>query len=116
MDGDPIMSSHLLPLSFDDDNIDQKSDSDSMSVDSDIEVNDTNYINNDFIRLDLEHDNNSSEDEIESSTATANNIIIPITDVQSFSTNGNNINPSIQVSSSSNKDATTIAVHQKRRQ
>ncbi|CAF4655101.1 unnamed protein product [Rotaria sp. Silwood2] len=86
-----------------------------MSVDSDIEVNNTNYINDNFIRLNLEHDNNSSEDEIESSTTTANNIIIPITDVQSFSTNGNNINPSTQVSSS-NKDATTISVHQKRRQ
>ncbi|CAF1017098.1 unnamed protein product [Rotaria sp. Silwood1] len=116
MDGDSIMNSHLLPLSFDDDNVDQKSDSDSISVDSDIEVNDTNYINDDFIRLNLEHDNNSSEDEIESSITTTNNIIIPITDVQSFSTNINNINPSIQVSSSSNKDATTISVHQKRRQ
>ncbi|CAF1347187.1 unnamed protein product, partial [Rotaria sordida] len=116
MDGNPIMNSHLLPLSFDDDNVDQKSDSDSVSVDSDIEINDTNYINDDFIRLNLEHDNSSNEDEIESSAATANNIIIPITDVESLSTNSNNINPSIQASSSSSKDATTTSVHQKRRQ
>ena len=56
MDDNLIINSHLLPLSIDDDKVDQNSDSGSAAADSDIEVNGTDYINDDLIRFKPEHD------------------------------------------------------------
>ncbi len=56
----------MLPLNTDDDDdANQESDTDSSSIDSDIEVNDTDLVNNDFIRLNLSNDDDSNEDEID---------------------------------------------------
>ncbi len=65
MDKDLITNCHLLPLSIDSDDINEESDSDISSIDSDIEVNDSELINDDFIRLDLSNNEHSSEDEPE---------------------------------------------------
>ncbi|CAF5036475.1 unnamed protein product, partial [Rotaria sp. Silwood1] len=68
MDNDLIIDYHLLPLNIDDDDIDQESDSDISSINSYIEVDDAEQVNDDFIRLNLSNDYYGSEDELENST------------------------------------------------
>ncbi|CAF3411852.1 unnamed protein product [Rotaria socialis] len=71
MDKDLVTNSHLLPLNVNDD-VHQESDSDVSSINSDIEVDDAEQVNDDFIRLNLSNNEYSSEDEIENSI-TGNN-------------------------------------------
>ncbi|CAF1142384.1 unnamed protein product, partial [Rotaria magnacalcarata] len=66
MDKDLITNCHLLPLSIDSDDINEESD-------SDIEVNDTELVNDDFIRLNLSNSEHSSEDEPENLSDSNNN-------------------------------------------
>ncbi|CAF1467717.1 unnamed protein product, partial [Didymodactylos carnosus] len=63
---------------MDDDHIDKDSDSDSISIASDVEVHHTDLVNDDFIRLNLNHDDNNSEDEIENLTSFNNGEVIYI--------------------------------------
>jgi hypothetical protein len=55
MDKDLITNSHLLPLNIDEDDVNQESD-------SDIEVDDAQQVNDDFIRLNLSNNEYSSEE------------------------------------------------------
>jgi hypothetical protein len=51
MDKDLTTNSHLLPLSVDEHYVNQESDSDNSSINYDIEVDDAQQVNDDFIRL-----------------------------------------------------------------
>ena len=77
MDNDPLLNSHLIPFSTDDSLIDQdidkRSDSDISSIDSDIEIDDTEQVNTDFIQLNLNNDDSDSDDELENSKTSSNN-------------------------------------------
>ena len=74
MDKDLITNSHLLPLSLDNDDINEEFDSHISSIDSDTEVNDKEPINDDFIRLNLSNNEHSSKDEPENLSDSNNNI------------------------------------------
>ena len=54
---DLVESSHLLPLNIDVNNTDQDSDSDLCSTASDVEVNHTDDVNDDFVQLNFNNDN-----------------------------------------------------------
>ncbi|CAF1393636.1 unnamed protein product [Rotaria sordida] len=73
MDNDLIANCHLLPLNIDDHQVDSDSNSENSSIDSDIEVDDSEHVNDDFIRLNLSTDDNNSEDEVESLTYSSDN-------------------------------------------
>ena len=73
MDQKDIANAHLLPLNINNDYISDESDSDSNSIDSDLEVDDADKINDDFIRIDLGDNNDSSEDELDNSSITVQN-------------------------------------------
>ncbi|CAF3419411.1 unnamed protein product [Rotaria socialis] len=73
MDKDLMLNSHLLPLNIDENDINQKSDSDICSISSDIEVDEVEQVNEDFIRRNLTNNEHSSEDELEYSTNFDNN-------------------------------------------
>jgi len=60
MDTDLITNSHLLPLSIDEDDVNQGSDSHTSSINSHIEVDDAQQVNDDFIRLNLSNNEYSS--------------------------------------------------------
>jgi hypothetical protein len=101
MDNDLINTSHLLPLNIENDFLDPESDSDDSSIDSDIEIDDAENINDDFIKLNLINDDSSSDDQLESST-TSNDI--------------EEIICSIQTPNVSTTKPTAISTHHKRRQ
>ncbi|CAF5201112.1 unnamed protein product [Rotaria magnacalcarata] len=53
MDKHLMLNSHLLPLNIDENDMNQESDSDISSINSDIEVDEAEQVNEDFIRLNL---------------------------------------------------------------
>ncbi|CAF1683320.1 unnamed protein product [Rotaria magnacalcarata] len=65
MDKHLMLNSHLLPLNIDENDMNQESDSDISSINSDIEVDEAEQVNEDFIRLNLTNNEHSSEDELE---------------------------------------------------
>ena len=77
MDNNPLLNSHLISFSIDaslvDQDIDKKSDSDISSIDSDIEIDDAEQVNTDFIQLNLNNDDSNSDDELENSRTSSNN-------------------------------------------
>ncbi len=62
MNNDLITNSHLLPLSVDENDVNQESDSHISSINSHIEVDDAQQVNDDFIRLNLSNNEYSSEE------------------------------------------------------
>ena len=108
MDNDPLLNSHLIPFSTDDSLIDQdidkRSDSDISSIDSDIEIDDTEKVNTDFIQLNLNNDDSDSDDESENSKTSSNNEEIICSDQTP---------PSTTAKAST---TTTTSTHHKRRQ
>jgi hypothetical protein len=62
MDKDLITNSHLLPLCVHEYDVNQESDSDISSINSGIEVDDGQQVNDDFIRLNLSNNEYSSEE------------------------------------------------------
>ena len=108
MDNDPLLNSHLIPFSTDDslidEDIDKRSDSDISSIDSDIEIDDTEQVNTDFIQLNLNNDDSDSDDELENSKTSSNNEEIICLDQTP---------PSTTAKAST---TTTTSTHHKRRQ
>ncbi|CAF3623928.1 unnamed protein product, partial [Rotaria sp. Silwood2] len=53
MDKDLVTNSHLVTLNIDEDDFNQESDSDVISINSDIEADDAEQVNDAFTRLNL---------------------------------------------------------------